>query len=284
MPEFKNAAVIGAGQMGGGIAQVLATAGIPTTLYDVSKDAVHAAVKLSDKLLSRQVEKGKITEDDKQRTLGNIKPASILEDLAGSDIVVEAIIERTEVKQELFAKLDRVCESKAVFASNTSSISITKLAAGTKRPEQMIGLHFMNPVPVMKLVEVIRGLQTSDETYNRCSTLVQQIGKTAVTAKHDYPGFIVNRILVPMINEAFFVLQEGIASPEDIDAAMKLGTNQPMGPLELADFVGLDTCKAICEIFHNELGEDKYRPCPLLVKYVEAGWYGRKSGRGVYRY
>jgi len=284
MAELKEAGVIGAGQMGGGIAQVLAAAGVPTKLFDVAPGAVDKALELTEKLLSRGVEKGKVTEEQKQTTIANLHPASEVKELAGADIVIEAIVENTKIKQELLATLDAACKPEAIIASNTSSISITKLAAATKRPEKVIGLHFMNPVPVMQLVEVIRGIQTNDETYADSCQLLERIGKTVVTAKHDYPGFIVNRILVPMMNEAFFVLMEGIATPEDIDAAMKLGTNQPMGPLELADFVGLDTCLAICEIFHRELGEDKYRPCPLLVKYVEAGWYGRKAGKGVYSY
>lgn len=284
MSDSIKAGVIGAGQMGGGIAQVLAASGVSTQLYDVSPEAIDSALLLTDKLLERAIEKGKLTEEQKQTTLSNLHKAPALEELSQADIVIEAIVENTKIKEDLFASLDSICKPEAILASNTSSISITKLAAATSRPEKVIGLHFMNPVPVMKLVEVIRGIQTSDTTYSQSCELIERIGKTVVTAKHDYPGFIVNRILVPMINEAFFVLMEGIASPEDIDAAMKLGTNQPMGPLELADFVGLDTCLAICHIFHNELGEDKYRPCPLLVKYVEAGWYGRKVGRGVYTY
>ena len=284
MSNIQQAAVIGAGQMGGGIAQVLAAAKIPTLLFDVAPDAVEKALQLSEKLLSRGVEKGKLTENEMRSTLANLQATYDMKQLANVDIIIEAIVENTSIKQELLASLDQSCKPETILASNTSSISITKLAAATKRPEKVIGLHFMNPVPLMQLVEVIRGIQTADECYATCCELIERIGKTVVTAKQDFPGFIVNRILVPMINEAFFVLMEGIATPEDIDAAMKLGTNQPMGPLELADFVGLDTCLAICRIFHQELGEDKYRPCPLLVKYVEAGWYGRKVGRGVYSY
>lgn len=281
---FKSVAVIGAGQMGGGIAQVMAASGFQTLLFDQNRPAVGRAVGLMDKLLQRQVEKERISSSDKEKTLSRVKQAQDLKELSGADIIVEAIVEDIEVKLSLFKQLDEVCKPETILASNTSSIPITKLAAGTGRPEKVIGLHFMNPVPVMQLVEVIRGMQTSDETYERSQAFVSQLGKTSVTAAKDFPGFIVNRILVPMINEAFFVLMEGIATPEEIDAAMKLGTNQPMGPLELADFVGLDTCLAICRIFHNELGEDKYRPCPLMIKYVEAGWVGRKAGRGVYTY
>jgi 3-hydroxybutyryl-CoA dehydrogenase len=284
MARKQQIAVIGAGQMGGGIAQVFAAAGNDTQLYDERGDAVKHALAQISKLLDRGIEKGVITADDKTGTLARITPVDSLQDLAAADIVIEAIVENTVVKQDLFASLDTICRPEAILASNTSSISITKIAAATSRPERVIGLHFMNPVPVMKLVEIIRGLQTSDETYTQAKAAIEGLGKTAVTARRDYPGFIVNRILVPMINEAFFVLMEGIATPEEIDEAMKLGTNQPMGPLALADFVGLDTCLAICRIFHNELGDDKYRPCPLMIKYVEAGWFGKKVGRGVYQY
>lgn len=284
MESLKKVAVVGAGQMGGGIAQVFATAGVPTYLFDARSEAVEKAISLSEKLLAKGIEKGKVTEELKARTLKNLLPATSLEQFSDADLVIEAIIENISPKQELFSSLDEICSPETILASNTSSISITKLAASSKHPERVIGLHFMNPVPVMKLVEVIRGLQTSEEVYQRSLSAIELLGKTAVTARRDYPGFIVNRILVPMINEAFFVLMEGIATPEEIDEAMKLGTNQPMGPLALADFVGLDTCLAICRIFHDELGEDKYRPCPLMIKYVEAGWYGKKVGRGVYTY
>lgn len=282
--EIKSVAVIGAGQMGAGIAQVMAAIGISTQLYDQSSEVVEKAIAGIDKRLSRDVEKEKITAEQKDSTLANLKPASSLSELAQCDLIIEAIIENLDIKLQLLAELDGLCKPETILASNTSSISITKLAAGTSRPEQVVGMHFMNPVPVMKLVELIRGLQTSDETYNAIKQLTENLGKTPVTANKDYPGFIVNRILIPMLNEACFVLMEGIASVEDIDQAMILGTNQPMGPLTLADFVGLDTCLYIAEIFHKELGEDKYRPCPLLVKYVEAGWLGRKSGRGFYNY
>lgn len=282
--SFSSIGIIGAGQMGAGIAQVCATAGLPTVLYDSRPEAVKKALASMQKLLERQVEKGKLEAGRIDEILGLVSVADSLEQVASSNLIIEAIIEDLAIKKQLFETLDSLAPADTIIASNTSSISITALASATKRAEQFIGLHFMNPVPVMELVEVIRGLQTSDATYKRGLAFIEELSKTAVTALKDYPGFIVNRILVPMLNEAFYVLMEGIAEPEDIDAAMKLGTNQPMGPLELADFVGLDTCLAICEIFHKELGEDKYRPCPLLRKYVEAGWYGRKSGRGVYHY
>lgn len=270
--------------MGAGIAQVAASCGFQTQLFDVTPGAVTKALKDVEKRLDRAIEKGTLTAAAKADTLSRLHGASALKDLAHSDVVIEAIVENTEIKISLFRELDALLKPTAILASNTSSISITKLAAATKRPEQTIGMHFMNPVPVMKLVEIIRGIQTSDETYQIVHGLAVGLQKTPVTARHDYPGFIVNRILIPMLNEAAYVLMEGIATPEEIDTAMKLGTNQPMGPLELADFVGLDTCLAICRIFHTELGDDKYRPCPLLVKHVEAGWLGKKTGRGFYRY
>ena len=281
---LKQVGVIGAGQMGAGIAQVLAASGVEALLYDQEPEAVDKAISRIAKLLARQLEKGKATELEVAACKSRIKPIRSLSDLQDSPLIIEAIIELESAKLDLFKKLDEICSPETILASNTSSISITKIAAATKRADKVVGLHFMNPVPVMELVEVIRGIQTSQETNDTALALVDKIGKTPVSAAHDYPGFIVNRILVPMINEAFFVLMEGIAAPQEIDTAMKLGTNQPMGPLELADFVGLDTCLAICRIFHNEIGDDKYRPCPLLVKYVEAGWFGRKAGRGVYVY
>ena len=282
--DVKSIAVIGAGQMGAGIAQVMGAAGYSTQLHDQSAEAVERAMQGIAKRLARAVEKEAITQSDADAALGKIKAASALEDLASADIVVEAIIENEAIKLKLLGKLDEICKPETLFATNTSSISITKLAAGTKRPDQVVGMHFMNPVPVMKLIELIRGLQTSDATYEVIRDLTLKLDKTPVTAKFDYPGFVVNRILIPMLNEACFVLQEGIATPEDIDAAMMLGTNHPMGPLTLADFVGLDTCLYIAQIFHREFGDSKYRPCPLLVKYVEAGWLGKKAGRGFYRY
>ncbi len=284
LERIKTVAVVGAGQMGAGIAQVTATSGFSTLLFDASQSALSQGHTGIVKRFDRQIEKGAMTAADKDAALAKIKTISAIGELGSADLVIEAIVEDTATKINFFKGIDSLCKADTIFASNTSSVSITKLGAATKRPEKFIGLHFMNPVPVMQLVEIIRGLQTSDETYGVSKAFVDQLGKTAVTARKDFPGFIVNRILIPMLNEACFVLMEEIATPEEIDAAMKLGTNQPMGPLQLADFVGLDTCLAICRILHNELGDDKYRPCPLLVKYVEAGWYGKKAGRGFYRY
>ena len=282
--SIKQIAVIGSGQMGSGIAQTFATFGYSVSLYDANPQALEKGVQQIDKQLSRNVEKQKITEEKRKEIFSKITTISKLADLSNADCVIEAIVEQFEAKKALFSELDSICKKSALFASNTSSISITKLAHTTKRPEQFIGMHFMNPVPVMELVEVIRGLQTSDTTYETTLELAKTIEKTTVTAHKDYPGFLVNRILIPMLNEAIFVLMEGIATPEEIDLAMKLGTNHPMGPLELADFVGLDTCLSISQILHRELGDDKYRPCPLLTKYVEAGWLGKKVGRGFYNH
>ena len=285
MPDqVQTIAVVGAGQMGAGIAQVSATAGFNTLLFDASQTALAQGFASISKRLDRGVEKGTLSAADKSAIEKRITRVSALGELSAAGLVIEAIVEDASAKINFFKGIDSVCAQDAIFASNTSSVSITKLAAATKRPDKFIGLHFMNPVPVMQLIEVIRGLQTSDETYQSILALIAKLGKTPITAKRDYPGFIVNRILIPMLNEACFVLMEGISTVEEIDTAMKLGTNQPMGPLELADFVGLDTCLAICRIFHTELGEDKYRPCPLLVKYVEAGWLGKKTGRGFYQY
>lgn len=280
----KSALVIGAGQMGAGIAQVFSSIAYKVQLYDVGEKQLEIAKVGIDKSLSKFVEKEKISNQDKDNIINRISFINKLDSTHDASIVVEAIIENMDIKQELFKELSLKVDKNCILASNTSSLSITKIASVVQNPERVIGMHFMNPVPLMALVEVIRGLQTSDETYNSVIKITQEMGKTPITAEKDYPGFIVNRILVPMINEAFFVLMEGIASPEGIDEAMKLGTNQPMGPLALADFVGLDTCLYICETFHNELGDDKYRPCPLLRKYVEAGWLGRKTKRGVYTY
>jgi 3-hydroxybutyryl-CoA dehydrogenase len=281
---MKVLGVVGSGQMGGGIAQVFAQSGAEVLIFDSSKPQLEKCVQTISGRLDKLVEKAKLTKEDSAAILKRIKTLSSIEDLKPASCVVEAIIEHTETKLKLFSELDAALPKETILASNTSSISITKIAAATKRPEKVVGMHFMHPVPVMSLVELIRGLQTSDETYNSILSLTKEIGKTPITAKFDYPGFIVNRILVPMINEAVFTLMEGLASAEDIDLSMKLGTNHPMGPLELADFVGLDTVLSICKILHAELGDDKYRPCPLLTKYVEAGWYGRKSGRGFYKY
>jgi 3-hydroxybutyryl-CoA dehydrogenase len=274
--------VLGAGQMGAGIAQVAAFAGYEVNLYDSNEAALKKGISFIESILQKSVEKEKITADQKKATLSRITPCASLEAMNDRTMCIEAIIENFDIKKELFQKLDTILPAGALICSNTSSISITKLAATTKRPEQVIGMHFMNPVPVMLLVEVIRGLQTSDETFAAVQAVCDKMGKTLVKGI-DGPGFVVNRILCPMINEAIYLLQEGV-SAEDIDNAMKLGTNQPMGPLTLADFVGLDTLLSILRILHTELGEDKYRPCPLLVKYVEAGWFGKKTGRGFYRY
>jgi 3-hydroxybutyryl-CoA dehydrogenase len=268
--------------MGAGIAQVIATSGFTTLIHDANSAALTKGVEGIHSRLNGSVQKGKLSAETCSAALKRLTPASNLSEFAQCDLVIEAIIENFEIKAALFKQLDSIVQRSAVLASNTSSISITRIAAATTRPEQVIGVHFMNPVPVMKLVELIRGLQTSDATYSEIQAFCAAIDKTTVLAI-DTPGFVVNRILCPMINEAIFLVQEGV-NPEDIDTAMKLGTNQPMGPLTLADFVGLDTLLYILQLLHRELGEDKYRPCPLLVKYVEAGWFGKKSGRGFYRY
>ena len=282
MSNIKTIGVIGAGQMGAGIAHVAAASGYKTLLWDANGDALTKGIGGVKSRLEKAVEKEKITSDQMQTTLDNLNQVSALEDFADCDLTIEAIIEKPEVKDEVFGKLDKIVKPGAILTSNTSSISITRIAASTERPEKVMGMHFMNPVPVMKLVELIRGIQTDDATYETVCAVVEQMGKTSVLAI-DSPGFIVNRILCPMINEAVFLLQEGCTA-EDIDASMQLGTNHPMGPLTLADFVGLDTILYVLQLFHKELGEDKYRPCPLLIKYVEAGWYGKKAGRGFYKY
>ena len=279
-----NVGVLGAGQMGAGIAQVLAANSNTVTLVDVSQERADAGKAGIEKRLTRAIAKGRLSESEAADVLENIRPSGDMEAFANCDVVIEAATEAEELKLELFRQLDSICSSNCILATNTSSIPITRLAAVTSRPEKVIGMHFMNPVPVMKLVELIRGLATSDETYNTINQLpATSLGKTTVLAR-DMPGFIVNRILMPMINEAVVALYEGIGSVEDIDVAMKLGTNQPMGPLTLADFIGLDTCLAIMEVLHDGTGDTKYRPCPLLRQYVEAGWLGRKSGRGFYDY
>lgn len=279
-----SVAVIGAGQMGSGIAQVFAQSGYKTVLLDQTPQALERGYNGILNMLARLVEKGKISQAQKETVSGNLTTATNLEACQSVGLVVEAIIENIDIKTKLFAELDVICKPGTILASNTSSIAITKLAAATKRPDRVIGMHFMNPVPLMKLVEIIRGMQTSDETYKSVCDITEHLEKTPVTARHDYAGFIVNRMLVPMLNEAFFALMEGVATAEEIDTAMKLGTNMPMGPLQLADFIGLDTLLSICRIFQSEFGDSKYRPCPLLVKYVEAGWLGKKSGRGVFTY
>jgi 3-hydroxybutyryl-CoA dehydrogenase len=276
-------AVLGAGQMGNGIAHVFAQSGFTVTLIDISKDALARGRDTIAKNLDRQVKKGAVTADDKEKTLGRIATAESLDAVKGASIVIEAVTEQKPLKFKIFADVDRLADSGAILATNTSSISITEIAAQTKRAEQVIGMHFMNPVPVMQLVEVIRGQATSDATTARTVELSKAVGKTPVEA-NDYPGFIANRILMPMINEACYALMENVGSRDAIDTVMKLGMNHPMGPLQLADFIGLDTCVAILDVLHQGLGDPKYRPCPLLKRYVAAGWLGKKSGRGFYNY
>jgi 3-hydroxybutyryl-CoA dehydrogenase len=280
---IERMAVIGAGQMGSGIAQVAAQAGVEVVVADASPELAKRSFDKLSATLAKLVEKGKIPAAERDAVLGRIKPARAIEDCAGADLAIEAVVENEGAKKEIFRRLDALLRPEAILASNTSSISITALAAATGRPDRFVGMHFMNPPPVMQLVEIIRGLQTSDATYATVVALAKRFGKTTVTSK-DSPGFIVNRILIPLLNEACFALQEGLASPEDIDTGVKLGLNHPMGPLTLADFIGLDTCLYIAEVLHRELGDDKYRPAPLLRQYVAAGWFGRKSGRGFYRY
>jgi 3-hydroxybutyryl-CoA dehydrogenase len=281
--EVKVFGVVGAGQMGNGIAHVAAAAGLDVIMNDVKKEFVDKGLKTIEKNLDRVVSKGKMTPEDKSAILGRITPSVDLKDFEGADFVVEAIIENLGLKKQVFEKLDQVMSPGRVIASNTSSISITKLAAFTNRPEKFIGMHFMNPVPIMKLVEVINGLATDSETTNLTLELSKKFGKIPVEAQ-DFPGFISNRVLMPMINEAIYALFEGVGTVQAIDEVMKLGMNHPMGPLTLADFIGLDTCLAILNVLYEGFGDTKYRPCPLLKKYVDAGYMGKKSGRGFYQY
>jgi 3-hydroxybutyryl-CoA dehydrogenase len=281
--EIKTVGVIGAGQMGNGIAHVCALAGYKVLLHDISKDRIEAGLKTIEGNLTRQISKGAIKEEQKKAALAAIKPALSLAEFKTADLIIEAASENEGVKKKIFAEVGQAARKDTIIASNTSSISITRLAASAGQPEKFIGIHFMNPVPLMPLVEVIKGIATSSETFEATKAFCKKLNKTIIVAE-DYPAFIVNRILMPMINEAIYALYEGVGSVEDIDQAMKLGVNHPMGPLQLADFIGLDTCLSIMQVLHEGLADSKYRPCPLLVKYVEAGWLGRKSKRGFYDY
>lgn len=281
--EIKSVGIVGAGQMGNGIAHVMALAGYDVLLNDINQDALDAAIARIDKNMERQVSRDLISADDKAGALSRINFTLALPEVAQTDLVIEAATEREEIKHQIFDALVPHLQSHTILTSNTSSISITRLASRTDRPEKFMGFHFMNPVPLMKLVELIRGIATDEDTYKACLGIVTRLDKTAASAE-DFPAFIVNRILIPMINEACYTLYEGVGNVASIDNAMKLGANHPMGPLELADFIGLDTCLAIMNVLHEGLADTKYRPCPLLTKYVEAGWLGRKTKRGFYDY
>jgi 3-hydroxybutyryl-CoA dehydrogenase len=280
---IKTIGIIGAGQMGNGIAHVAAAAGFDIRLHDIAEDRINAALATIDGNMARQVSKGALAETERRAAMSRIRPAIGLADLGDCDLVIEAATENEEVKRKIFTAVCPHLRPDAILASNTSSISITRLAAATDRPEHFIGIHFMNPVPLMQLVELIRGIATDDGTFERAKDLVAKLHKT-VSVSEDFPAFIVNRILLPMINEAVYTLYEGVGSVEAIDTAMRLGANHPMGPLQLADFIGLDTCLSVMQVLHDGLADSKYRPCPLLVKYVEAGWLGRKTKRGFYDY
>ena len=281
--EIRTVGVVGAGQMGNGIAHVCALAGMPVRLHDLSEDRIRQGLATINGNLARQVSKGTIADAERKLALDRIQPAVEVEGLADCDLVIEAATENEQVKRKILVDLCPVIGPQAILATNTSSISITRLAAATDRPERFIGIHFMNPVPVMQLVELIRGIATEDTTFEAAKAFIGKLGKTTTTAE-DFPAFIVNRILLPMINEAIYVLYEGVGSVDSIDTAMRLGANHPMGPLQLADFIGLDTCLSVMQVLHDGLADTKYRPCPLLVKYVEAGWVGRKAKRGFYDY
>lgn len=280
---IRKVGIIGAGQMGSGIAHVAALAGFDVVLNDVTEERVHAGLATINGNMARQISKNQITEEERKAALARIAPATDYADFGDCDVVIEAATENEEIKRKIFAKLCPIVRPDAILSSNTSSISITRLASATDRPEKFIGIHFMNPVPLMQLVELIRGIATDDTTFEAAKVFIEKLGKTS-TVSEDFPAFIVNRILLPMINEAIYTLYEGVGSVEAIDTAMRLGANHPMGPLQLADFIGLDTCLSVMQVLHEGLADTKYRPCPLLVKYVEAGWLGRKTKRGFYDY
>ena len=280
---IKNVGIVGAGQMGCGIAHVAAVAGYKVHIYDLSPERIETGLATINGNFARQVSSGKMTEDERKKAMALIKGSADLNDLSDADLVIEAATEDETVKRKIYGQVCSVLKPEAILATNTSSLSITRLASATDRPERFMGIHFMNPVPVMKLVELVRGIATEEKTFSAAKEFVAKLDKT-ITVAEDFPAFIVNRVLLPMINEAIYTLYEGVGSVEAIDTAMKLGANHPMGPLQLADFIGLDTCLSIMQVLHDGLADSKYRPCPLLVKYVEAGWLGRKSGRGFYDY